>query len=237
MLRIPPAITRARTVADPSQDSQQSQLDDAANREDELLVLRAQQGDLTAFNELVERHERAVYNVCLRLLRNPTQAEDAAQDAFIRAWSAIESFRGGLVRPWLLRIATNRTYDILRAKARRPAQSLDAELYEVEPEWTSQSAAAEHPESFATRTELSTHLEEALSALPDDQRLAIILSDVQGYGYDEIAQVMDVAVGTVKSRISRGRSRLRTLLHQHEQSRELFERFVRLTVEQPDTTG
>jgi RNA polymerase sigma-70 factor, ECF subfamily len=240
MLRLPSPITRARTVADPPQDHQQSMIDDPAaqaNREDELLVLRAQQGDLTAFNELVERHERAVYNVCLRLLRDPTQAEDAAQDAFIRAWSAIDSFRGGLVRPWLLRIATNRTYDILRAKARRPAHSLDAELYEVEPEWTSQAIAAEHPESFATRTELSTHLEKALSALPDDQRLAIILSDVQGYGYDEIAQVMDVAVGTVKSRISRGRSRLRDLLQEHEHSRELLERFVRLTFEQPDTTG
>jgi RNA polymerase sigma-70 factor, ECF subfamily len=240
MLQIPPAISRARTVIDSPHDNRQPQIEDAvalANREDELLVLRAQQGDLTAFNELVERHERSVYNVCLRLLRDPIQAEDAAQDAFIRAWSAIESFRGGLVRPWLLRIATNRTYDILRAKARRPASSLDAELYEVEPEWTSQATATEHPESFATRTELSTHLERALASLPDDQRLAIVLSDVQGYGYDEIAQVMGVAVGTVKSRISRGRSRLRDILKEHPHSRELLERFVRLTVEQPDTTG
>jgi RNA polymerase sigma-70 factor (ECF subfamily) len=237
MLQIPPAITRARTMIERPQDHPQPIVDEQAaeaNRVDERLVRRAQDGDLDAFNQLVVRHERAVYNVCLRLLRDPMQAEDATQDAFIRAWSAIESFRGGLVRPWLLRIATNRTYDIIRARTRRPADSLDAELYEVEPEWTSQAPGAEHPESFATRTELSTHLEQALAALPDDQRLAIILSDVQGYGYDEIAQVMNVAVGTVKSRISRGRSRLRALLQESAHSRELFDRFVRLSLEQPD---
>ena len=201
------------------------------NQEDERLVQQAQAGDLEAFNELVVRHERTVYGVCLRLLRDPTQAEDATQDAFIRAWSAIDSFRGGLVRPWLLRIATNRTYDIIRAKNRRPAQSLDAQSFEIEPEWTSQATGAEHPESFAARSELSSHLETALGKLPEDQRLAIILSDVQGYAYEEIALVMDIAVGTVKSRISRGRSRLRTLLQESTRDRELLERFGRLNNE------
>jgi len=235
MLRTPQAITRARAALVPIQDDQQPEVDDpaaTANREDEQLVIRAQAGDLDAFNELVARHERVVYSVCLRLLRDPAQAEDATQDAFIRAWSGIDSFRGGLVRPWLLRIATNRSYDLLRARARRPADSLDAELYEVEPEWTSQAPASEHPEAFATRTELSVHLERALGVLPDDQRLAIILSDVQGYGYDEIARIMGVAVGTVKSRISRGRARLRAALQEQERSRELFDRFVRLSDEQ-----
>lgn len=201
------------------------------NHEDERLVRQAQKGDLDAFNQLVVRHERAVYGVCLRLLREPVQAEDAAQDAFIRAWSAIESFRGGQVRPWLLRIATNCTYDILRAKQRRPAQSLDAQPFEIEPEWTSQAVPTEHPETFATRTELSSHLEQLLTGLPEDQRLAIVLSDVQGYGYEEIARIMDVAVGTVKSRISRGRSRLRTILQEGDASRELLDRFIRLNSE------
>jgi RNA polymerase sigma-70 factor (ECF subfamily) len=204
-----------------------------ANRHDEQLVQQAQSGDLDAFNELVVRHERSVYGVCLRLLRDPTQAEDATQDAFIRAWSAIDSFHGGLVRPWLLRIATNRTYDILRAKTRRPAQSLDAQTYEIEPEWTSQAASAEHPEAFASRSELSAHLEQALGELPEDQRLAIILSDVQGYAYEDIAEVMGVAVGTVKSRISRGRSRLRAMLQEDTGDRELLERFGRLNIESP----
>lgn len=200
--------------------------------DDERLMFAAQQGDLAAFNQLVQRHERAVFSVCLRLLRDVGLAEDAGQDAFLKAWNAIDTFRGGLVRPWLLRIATNRSYDILRAKARRPAQSLDAELFETEPEWTSQSQGTEHPESFAARSELSAFLEQALAALPDDQRLAIVLSDVQGYGYEEIAQIMGVAIGTVKSRISRGRSRLRRDLQQKSESQELFERFARLPADE-----
>jgi RNA polymerase sigma-70 factor (ECF subfamily) len=200
---------------------------DPASLEDERLIRAAQTGNLNAFNDLVERHQRAVFNVCLRLLRDPGLAEDAAQDTFIRAWGALESFRGGLVRPWLLRIATNRAYDMLRSRARRPASSLDAELFESEPEWTPQSIH-EHPESHAARTELSIHLERALALLPDDQRTAIVLSDVQGYGYDEISEITGVAVGTVKSRISRGRARLREALRENAEQRELFERYVRL---------
>lgn len=198
------------------------------NEEDQRLVMAAQEGDLDAFNQLVTRHERAVYNVCYRMLRDASLAEDATQDAFIRAWNSIDSFRGGIVRPWILRIATNRTYDILRAQARRPAQSLEAQPFEAEAEWTSQTDAVEHPESFAARGELSSFLQEALNELPEDQRLAIVLSDVQGYAYDEIAEIMDVAVGTVKSRISRGRSRLRAVLQDTPRGMELVERFARL---------
>lgn len=214
----------AQAVATPAPDA----------TDDERLIRAAQEGDLSAFNALVTRHQRAVFSVCLRLLRDVQLAEDATQDTFVRAWQAIDSFRGGLARPWLLRIATNRAYDLLRAKARRPADSLDAELYEVEPDWTSQAAPAEHPELFATRVELSGALESALGKLPDDQRLAIILADVQGYGYEEIARITGVAVGTVKSRISRGRARLRTVLNEDEHSRELFERFVRLSSQADD---
>jgi RNA polymerase sigma-70 factor (ECF subfamily) len=135
------------------------------------------------------------------------------------------------VRPWLLRIATNRCYDLLRARGRRPADSLDAELYEIEPEWTSQVGAAEHPDVFAARAELSMHLERALAALPEDQRLAVILADVQGYGYEEVATITGVALGTVKSRISRARARLRQALRDDPTTGELFERFGRLSSE------
>ncbi len=200
------------------------------NEEDQRLILLAQQGEMSAFNAIVERHQRAVYSTCLRMLRDTHLAEDATQDTFIRAWNAIDSFRGGIVRPWLLRIATNRTYDILRSRARKPAQSLDAQPFESEPEWASVSAH-EHPEHYSTRGEMSAFLEDALQVLPEDQRLAIILSDVQGYGYDEIAEIMNTAVGTVKSRISRGRSRLREHLQSTPAGMELAERFVRLNSE------
>jgi RNA polymerase sigma-70 factor (ECF subfamily) len=201
---------------------------DAVDNIDEKLILAAQKGDLESFNLLVTRHERAVFSVCMRLLRDVSNAEDATQDTFIRAWGAIDSFRGGMVRPWLLRIATNRAYDMLRSRTRRPTWSLDAELFESEPEWTTQGHH-EAPDTFATRSELAGFLEQALGQLPDDQRLAIVLSDVQGYGYDDIAQITGVAVGTVKSRISRGRSALRTLLRDDDGNRELFERYVRLS--------
>lgn len=101
-------------------------------------------------------------------------------------------------------------------------------MFESEPEWTTQ-AQSEAPDSFAARSELGAFLENALGQLPDDQRLAIVLSDVQGYAYDDIANITGVAVGTVKSRISRGRSTLRDLLRHDATHRELFERYIRLS--------
>lgn len=211
-------------------------LDDEA-RQDERLVRAAQAGDLPSFNALVVRHERAVYAVCFRMLRDVALAEDATQDTFVKAWASLDSFRGGLVRPWLLRIATNRCLDLLRAQGRRPADSLDAQVVEVEPRWTSQAAGGEHPEAFAARTELSGYLERALAMLPDDQRAVVILSDIHGHSYDEIAEITGVAVGTVKSRISRGRSRLREILKSDSDARELFDRFLRLYDDQPSSGG
>jgi RNA polymerase sigma-70 factor (ECF subfamily) len=208
--------------------SSDSGLDPEAQH-DERLIRAAQAGNLPSFNALVSRHERAVYNVCLRMLRDVPAAEDATQETFLKAWTAISTFRGGLVRPWLLRIATNRCYDVLRARTRRPADSLDAELFESEPTWTSQTGSGEHPEQFAARAELSTHLERALASLPDDQRIVVILSDLQGHPYDEIADITGVAVGTVKSRLSRARARLRDALRDDPHNRELFARFARLT--------
>ena len=195
--------------------------------QDERLMRAAQAGELAAFNALVVRHERAIFSVCLRLLRDVTAAEDAAQDTFVQAWRSVGAFRGGLVRSWLLRIATNRCYDLLRARARRPASSLDAEPFEVEPVWTSQADAAERPEAHALRGELAVYLERALAALPEDQRLVVILSDVQGCDYDEIAQITGVALGTVKSRLSRARTRLRQALRDDPDAAELFEPFDR----------
>lgn len=201
---------------------------DAEARIDDQLIRNAQQNDLHSFNTIVTRHQRAVYNLCLRMLRDTALAEDATQDTFIKAWTAVNTFRGGLVRPWLLRIATNRCYDVLRAQTRRPADSLDQKLIETEPQWTSQSEVAEHPEQHADRLELSRFIERALSELPDDQRLTILLSDVHGHTYEEIAQISDVAVGTVKSRISRARARLRELMVADTAVREHVARYQRL---------
>src|SRR6476660_259316 len=158
---------RTQTCAPTTEEAEPPGLDVEA-RLDERLIQNAQQGDLPSFNSLVSRHQRSVYNVSLRMLRDTALAEDATQDTFIKAWTSIGTFRGGLVRPWLLRIATNRCYDILRSQGRRPAGSLDVELVETEPQWTSQTAIAEHPEGHASRRELSAFLERALGELPDD---------------------------------------------------------------------
>ena len=156
-------------------------------RDDEVLVRAAQAGDLEAFNLLVQRHERPVFNVALRLLRDVGLAEDATQDTFIRAWQNIRTFQTGSVRSWLYKIATNRSYDMLRASARRPAGSLEAEIVEIEPIWTSGGQGEESPDAHALRRELSIYLERALTALPDDQRMVVLLVDVQGLDYHEVA--------------------------------------------------
>lgn len=199
----------------------------APTRDDAYLIRMAQAGDLDAFNLLVLRYERAVFNVCLRLLRDAGGAEDVTQDTFVRAWQSLDSFRGELIRPWLFRIATNRCYDLLRVRARRPAGSLDAEPYEIEPIWSTQGPADEAPDAHSLRRELSIHLERALSALPDDQRTVVLLADVQGCDYREVAEATGAALGTVKSRLSRARARLRQILQDDPEAGELFDRFLR----------
>jgi RNA polymerase sigma-70 factor (ECF subfamily) len=203
----------------------------AAVRDDEVLVRAAQSGDLEAFNVLVQRHERPVFNVALRLLRDVGLAEDATQDTFIRAWQNIGTFQTGSVRSWLYKIATNRSYDMLRASARRPAGSLEAEIVEIEPIWTSGGAGDEAPDTHALRRELSIYLERALTALPDDQRMVVLLVDVQGLDYHEVAEAMGIALGTVKSRLSRARAKIRQALADDAPARELFERYLRLEEE------
>lgn len=196
--------------------------DDKLCPPDEELVASALNGDLAAFNRLVERYQRLVFAVCLRLLRDPGLAEDVTQEAFVRAYSALDQFQGGAFRPWLLRIATNRAYDVLRYHHRRPSESLEAQVVEQEPRWSVESPP-DDPEDFAGRAELSRRLEAALAALPEDQRLVVLLHDVHGYQYEEIARITDVSLGTVKSRLSRARARLRDILRSDDRSRELLE--------------
>jgi RNA polymerase sigma-70 factor (ECF subfamily) len=191
------------------------------------LIDRSQKGDLAAFNVLVEYHQRQVYNLCLRLLSSAEAAEDATQEAFIAAYRRIDSFRGGNFRAWLLRIAANASYDELRRQRRRPATSLEAAMT-AEGAVQARSPAA-GPEDEALRLELNVHLQGGLSALPADQRLAVVLRDVQGLSYEEVAEVMRCSVGTVKSRIARGRARMREYLVAR---RELLPRPFRLMSEE-----
>lgn len=181
------------------------------------LVRRAREGDLDAFNALVETHQRAVYNLCLRMVGSPAAAEDGTQDAFLSAYRHISSFRGGSFRPWLMRIAANACTDELRRRHRRPAASLDAPIAGSDEPIDVPDAAA-GPETLALRSEQRAVVVDALSRLPADQRLAVILCDMQGFAYEEIAETMKCSIGTVKSRIARGREKLRGLLAAEQMS-------------------
>ena len=182
------------------------------------VVARAAAGDRTAFAQLMEHYQSACYGLAWRLLGDADQAADATQDAFVHAYDAIAKFRGGIFRSWMLRITANASYDILRRAQRRPTTVLPdpeegaAELPDVD---------APNPVVEATRAELYRHLDAALRLLPPDQRTAVVLCDVYGMDYGEVADATASALGTVKSRIHRGRLRLRELMAEH---RELFER-------------
>lgn len=179
---------------------------------DELaLIASAQKGDLRAFNQLVLLYQSMAYNVAYRILSDPDAAADATQDAFFSAYKAMKKFRGGSFKAWLLRIVTNACYDQLRVKKRRPTSSLDDMPVESEHSQFLRDES-ESPDEFLERQELGQFLQHGISALPIEQRAVLVLSDVQGLSYQEVAEIMDLSLGTVKSRLSRGRARLRDFL-------------------------
>ena len=168
----------------------------------------AQRGDVTAFNELVLVHQTTVYNVALRTLGNPEDAADATQDAFISAFRAIRDFRGGSFKAWVLRIAVNACYDLLRRRQRRPSSSLEVVLEggESDPGLADRRIG---PERAALSAETADAIQAALLTLPEEQRTLVVLCDVQGLSYEEAAEATGAALGTIKSRLSRARARLR----------------------------
>ena len=182
---------------------------------DERLVLLAKDGNLDAFNSLVDQYQSAVFGLCLRLLGNREAAEDAAQEAFISAFRAIRRFEGGNVRSWLLRIAANESKDELRRRRRKDAATsfeAHAEQYETPLEIEDPGPA---PDILAERVETAAELEQLLLGITEEQRRAIVLIDIYGFQYDEAADVLGASVGTVKSRVHRGRERLRQLVLSH----------------------
>ncbi|MDQ7030260.1 MAG: sigma-70 family RNA polymerase sigma factor [Ardenticatenia bacterium] len=190
--------------------------DDAGNSDLEL-IRRAQAGDVEAFNRLVGRYQRLAYNVAYRLTGDPDMAADATQEAFLAAYRALHAFGGGSFRAWLLRIVTNKCYDILRYHRRRPATSLDALVAQSAIPKELGRETALRPEEMVERLELAELLQAAIMELPEAQRVTLILADVHGFSYAEIADITGVELGTVKSRLNRARRRLRALLRRHEE--------------------
>jgi len=180
--------------------------------EDELII-HSKDGNLDAFNQLIERYQQQVYNIALRMLGSPQDAEDTTQDIFVQAWKAIGSFRGQNFRAWLFRIASNACTDVIRSKKSRKADSLDA----IFPEYNPLPSAIESPEEQVMKEEVSQLIARQLLYLSDDQRLVITLADLQGLSYEEIAQITGASLGTVKSRLNRGRANLRDLLMKYQE--------------------
>ena len=180
--------------------------------DEQSLIKEAKEGDVSAYNSLVLHHQNAVFNVGYRILGDPASAADASQDAFISAYKALGRFRGGNFKSWLLRIVTNACYDELRRRKRRKQSSLDEITEDNESSALLISDSAPLPEKHQADSELVSAIENCLETLPDDQRVAAVLSDVEGYDYSEIASITSVSLGTVKSRLSRARAKLRDCL-------------------------
>lgn len=175
------------------------------------LIVSAQRGNVQAFNQLVQAYQELAFNVAYRIVGDDDAAADATQDAFLSAYKALERFRGGSFKAWILRIVTNACYDQLRLKQRRPTTSLD-DMLPGGDHATLMQDSSELPEEHLLRQELGQAIQKGLGVLPVEQRVALILSDIQGLEYKEIAQVTGTSLGTVKSRLSRGRARLRDYL-------------------------
>lgn len=205
-------------------------------REDEVqLIARSQLGDVDAFNQLVLNYQQSTYGVIFRMLGDRDIAADVTQDVFIAAFRGIQSFRGGSsFRAWLMRIASNAACDHWRRAQRHPTESLDIDADDDDAHAASilNSAVAMgqevNPEEYLLNRELQELIQRGLQELPLDQRVAVVLCDIQGLSYEEIATTTQATMGTVRSRIARGRARLRSYLYKY---RELLPRGYRLSTD------
>ncbi len=177
---------------------------------DMTLIRSAQVGDQNAFSELVLTYQDRVYNLAFSILGCPEAAEDAAQDAFMAAYRKISTFRTGAFMAWMYRITVNTCYDELRRSKRRqtiPLEPVDENLDEFDsPSWMVDPA--EQPRESVERRELCHAIHESIRRLPYEYRVAIVLVDVQDMDYSEAAQILNIPIGTLKSRVARGRAML-----------------------------
>lgn len=179
------------------------------------IPVRDRAGGSHCYNCIIEAFQRPAYNLAYRMLNDWAMAEDAVQESLVSGYRAFSQFRGENLKAWIMRIVANTCRDMLRSRRARPTTSLDP--LPTSPEDPTPSAvdlpsSLESPEDHAERGELRRAIVDGLATLPEERRLAVLLVDVQGMSYEEAAQVMDCSLGTVKSRISRGRGELRDFL-------------------------
>ncbi|MEW6723473.1 MAG: sigma-70 family RNA polymerase sigma factor [Bacillota bacterium] len=185
---------------------------------EEQLVARAQRGDVAAFEELITAYQKKVFNLAYRMVGNQEDASDLAQEAFLKAFRAMPDFKGqASFSTWLYRIVSNVCLDELRQRRRRQTISLDEPLQlEDEPLPRQVADSGDGPEEILERREVQEIVQQGIGELGDDHRLALILRELQGKSYQEIAEITGCNIGTVKSRINRARLSLKQLLVERE---------------------
>ena len=209
----------------PNGKSAELSSDEYSSTEEEIAdaIARARTGDADAFSVLVETYEKFVYHAACRVLTScggsDSLADDVAQDAFLKAWRSLDSFRGDCAfSTWLFRITVNAARDTLRSEARRPALSLtrvDSGDEDEPEEWDVPVTSGDTvPESALEQQETVLAVRRAVELLPEEQRQVIVMRDLNGLPYRDIARALGVELGTVKSRLSRGRANLKTLLRE-----------------------
>jgi RNA polymerase sigma-70 factor (ECF subfamily) len=186
---------------------------------EQALITDAQNGNLDAFNTLVLHYQDSVFNTALRILGDEDQAADASQEAFISAFKSISSFRGGSFKAWLMRTVTNACYDELRRKKRRPTTPLEPDTEDGEemdsPKWMADPSLT--PDQQAEADEVEHAIQHCLDNLPLEFKTVVVMADIQGMDYTEVAAAIRVPLGTIKSRLARARLRLRECLQAFEE--------------------
>ncbi|MBK7453422.1 MAG: sigma-70 family RNA polymerase sigma factor [Anaerolineales bacterium] len=183
------------------------------------LIHSAQNGDLDSFNTLILHYQDSVFNTALRIMGDEDLAQDAAQEAFISAFRSISTFRGGSFKAWLMRMVTNACYDEFRRQKRRPTTPLEPDTADGEemdsPKWLADPNMT--PAERSEADELEHAIQHCLDALPTEFRTVVVLADIQGMDYSEVATASKVPLGTIKSRLARARLRLRECLRGFEE--------------------
>src|SRR5512143_790885 len=182
--------------------------------DEQALIQAAQRGDLDSFHTLVLSYQDSVFNTALRILGDDDLAADATQEAFISAFKSINSFRGGSFKAWLMRTVTNACYDELRRQRRRPTTPLEPDTEDGDemdsPRWLADPGMT--PAQKAEADELEHALQHCLDNLPLEFKTVVVMADIQGMDYTEVAVAVRVPLGTIKSRLARARLRLRECL-------------------------
>jgi len=181
---------------------------------DQVLVERAQGGDKRAFDQLVSKYQRKLGRLLSRFVRDPAEVEDVSQEAFIKAYRALPSFRGdSAFYTWLYRIGINTAKNYLVSQGRRAPTTTEFDTEEAETfDDATQLRDINTPESLLLTKQIGETINSAMDALPEELRTAIILREIDGMSYEEIAGIMDCPIGTVRSRIFRAREAVATKL-------------------------